>query len=166
MAEKRTTRLDCAMAQALHVIGDYWTMLILRDLMMFGGTRRFESLRDGLQISRNILTERLRLLVEKEIIRKVPIAEGARRMQYKLTRKGWELAPICLAMSYWCIRWGEDEVPERYAFVDKATGKPGIVPGIVNEEGKPLGPGDLAVHTLTQDAKDYMEQFATPENAD
>lgn len=159
MATKKTSKLECAVAHALDVLGDYWTMMILRDLMIFGGTRRFDSLCEGLDISRNILTERLRVLVEKEIVRKVPITEGARRMEYKLSRKGWELMPTLLSIGQWCARWSEGSDVEAYQYIERETGELVFVPGATTKNGKPLGPADIKLIPKTQEAKEYLEKY-------
>lgn len=133
-------------------------MMILRDLMIFGGTRRFDSLCDALDISRNILTERLRTLVEKEIVRKVPISDGARRMEYKLTRKGWELMPILLSVGQWCYKWSDDKA-RSYKFVDSLKRKEVFVPGVQSVQGLALGPGGIQMIPLNEEAEEYLEKY-------
>ncbi len=159
MSTKKTTQLDCSVAKALDVLGDYWMILIIRDLMLFQGVRRFESLREALDISRNILTERLRILVERGVVKRVPIAEGARRMEYRLTRKGWELMPIILSMAHWTVKWREEQDPENYAFVDIKNKKPVRSSKVLSEDGRELGPADMEVIPLTDSAKRYLSTF-------
>lgn len=159
MSTKKTTQLDCSVAKVLDVLGDYWMILIIRDLMLFKGVRRFESLREALDISRNILTERLRVLVERGVVKRVPISAGARRMEYRLTRKGWELMPIIMSMAYWSIKWREDEDPENYAFVDIKNKKPVKSSTVMSEDGRILGPADIEVVPLTDSAKRYLGTF-------
>lgn len=159
MLAKKTSKLECSVAQALDVIGDYWSMMILRDLMIFGGTRRFDSLCEALDISRNILTERLRTLVEEEIVRKVPIAEGARRMEYKLTRKGWGLMPIMLSIAQWCTEWNVEDEDVSYYFVDSLKEKQVFVPGVTSADSRALGPGDIKIVPQTASAKEYLLKY-------
>ena len=78
MVKSSFADLDCPVAQSMDVIGEWWSMLILRDLMLAGGTCRFDQLVESLGISRNILTERLKRLQDEAIIRKVPVREGGR----------------------------------------------------------------------------------------
>ena len=159
MPNKSSINLECSVAKAVVVLGDFWTLLIIRDLMLFGGVRRFESLREALDISRNILTERLNKLVENGIVRKAPVAEGARRMEYRLTRKGWELMPIILSMANWGIKWKENDRPPSYAFVDAKNKKPVVTPGVAGDDGRILGPSDMEIVPLTEEAELYLQAF-------
>lgn len=160
MPSKRTINLECSVAKAVQILGDYWTLMIIRDLMLFGGVRRFEPLREALDISRNILTERLNLLVENKIVRKVPISDGARRMEYQLTRKGWELMPLILSMANWGIKWKENQRPPSYAFIDKKDKKPVVTPGVTSTDGRVLGPIDMEIVPLTDEAKAYLQTYS------
>ncbi len=152
-------KLNCSLAIALNTIGDLWTSLILRDLMIFGGTRRFEQLREGLGISRNVLTERLNTLLEQEIVRKTPVEEGAKRMEYKLSRKGWELAPMLLAAHQWCERWRLDPFNSALEFVDSETGEPIAPIGIFSASGKPLSAETIEARPRTEAATHYLNDL-------
>lgn len=165
MAPKKNTQLECPISHALDVVGDHWNMLIIRDLMIFGGVRRFDALCDALEISRNILTERLRKLVEKGIIDKQPIAEGGRRMEYRLTAKGWELMPLMLLLLEWCLEWEEGFDIHSYAFVDREKGEPISAGNILAKDGRKLGKGDIRMVPLTEEASEYLERYS-PKNAE
>jgi DNA-binding HxlR family transcriptional regulator len=89
----------CSMARSLEVVGERWTLLILRDV--FFGIRRFEDLQRSLGVARNILQARLELLVEEGVLEKRPYQEG--RFEYCLTKKGTELWPALMAL----YRWGD-----------------------------------------------------------
>ena len=115
--------MECSVARALDVLGEWWTMLIIRDLMLCGGNCRFEQLREGLGISRNILTERLKRLVEEGLVDKLPVSEGARRQAYRLTQKGWDLMPIMVAMSQWGDKWRDDPEKISIRFLDRLNGE-------------------------------------------
>jgi len=165
LAPKKNTQLECPISHALDVVGDHWNMLIIRDLMIFGGVRRFDALCDALEISRNILTERLRKLVEKGIIDKQPIAEGGRRMEYRLTAKGWELMPLMLLLLEWCLEWEEGCDIHSYAFVDREKGEPISAGNILAKDGRKLGKGDIRMVPLTEEASEYLERYS-PKNAE
>ena len=165
MAPKKNTQLECPISHALDVVGDHWNMLIIRDLMIFGGVRRFDALCDALEISRNILTERLRKLVEKGIIDKQPIAEGGRRMEYRLTAKGWELMPLMLLLLQWCLEWEDGCDIHSYAFVDREKGEPISAGNILAKDGRKLGKGDIRMVPLTEEAIEYLERYS-PKNAE
>jgi len=91
----------CPLEAALDVVGDRWSLLILRDA--FYGVRRFEGFRRHLGISRKVLSQRLSRLVDAGVLRRVRVAAGAGRHEYRLTPKGGDLFPVLLAM----MRWGE-----------------------------------------------------------
>lgn len=156
MSSKKTIKLECPISSALDVVGDQWNMLIIRDLMIFGGVRRFDELCDALAISRNILTERLRKLIEREVVIKQPVAEGGRRMEYKLTQKGWELMPLMLMMLDWTLKWERGDL-QNYRFVDELNGKPIRVGDILSEDGRKLTKADIRMIPLTEQARDYIK---------
>ncbi len=93
----------CSVARTLAVIGDRWTLMILRDLFL--GARRFEELRQSLGISRTILTERLNLLEAEGVVRRHLYQEKPVRHEYRLTRKGVDLHPIMLGIVHWGDKW-------------------------------------------------------------
>jgi DNA-binding HxlR family transcriptional regulator len=91
------TRQDCAVARSLEIIGERWTLLIVRDA--FWGVTRFSDFRDHLDIPRAVLTERLNLLVEHGIFARTVAASG--RDEYALTEKGQRLWPIVRSLIVW-----------------------------------------------------------------
>ena len=101
--------VDCSIAATLAAVGDRWTLLILRDL--FRGVRRFEHLRSGLGIARNLLTDRLQRLVDLEIVHRVPYQDRPVRHEYRLTAKGTDLSPALVALMHWGDRWYAVDVP-------------------------------------------------------
>ncbi|WP_446220423.1 winged helix-turn-helix transcriptional regulator [Micromonospora sp. IBHARD004] len=93
---------DCGIAQALGVLGDWWTFLIVRDIA--GGTTRFDALQRELGVSRRALTERLGALVEHGVLRRQPYSAHPPRHDYLLTRKGEGLLPVLIALQDWGTR--------------------------------------------------------------
>lgn len=91
----------CSVARATAVVGDSWTVLVLRDL--FNGIHRFDDLAAHLRIARNVLTRRLAGLVADGIVEQVPYREpGTRtRHEYRLTAAGRDLQPVILALLAW-----------------------------------------------------------------
>ena len=111
----------CSIAGTLEVIGDRWTILILRDA--FRGVRRFEEIQHDLGIARNVLTDRLTKLVEHGILEKRQYQDRPARSEYRLTAKGVDLSPALVAL----MRWGDkhlagDHVPT--VLVHDACGHP------------------------------------------
>jgi DNA-binding HxlR family transcriptional regulator/peroxiredoxin len=94
---------DCAVAHALGVVGDGWSMLIVRDLAR--GIDRFDALVDSLSISRKVLTERLRDLSEQGVLVREPYQHGPTRHRYRLSAKGRALLPVVIALQDWGDRW-------------------------------------------------------------
>ena len=94
---------DCSIDSTLSVIGDRWTMLVLRDL--FRGVRRFEQLRKDLGIAKNILSDRLSKLHEAGIVHQQPYQTNPVRYEYFLTQKGIDLSPSLVALMHWGDRW-------------------------------------------------------------
>jgi DNA-binding HxlR family transcriptional regulator len=98
----RWSNLDkeaCSVARAVSVIGDRWTLLILRDCFL--RVRRFEEFQARLGITRPILTSRLRKLVKDFVLAKVPYQERPLRYEYRLTQKGLDLYPVVMSIVHW-----------------------------------------------------------------
>ena len=99
----------CSIDSTLSVIGDRWTILILRDL--FRGVRRFEQLRQDLGIAKNILSDRLSKLHDSELITQRPYQTNPIRNNYYLTEKGKDLSPSLIALMHWGDKWYADGEP-------------------------------------------------------
>ncbi|MCB0996627.1 MAG: helix-turn-helix transcriptional regulator [Acidimicrobiales bacterium] len=112
---------ECSIQRTLDVIGDRWTLLILRDL--FRGVRRFGQLHAHLGIARNLLTDRLGSLVDAGIVTKVPYQDRPPRHEYRLTPKGIDLSPALVALMQWGDRWYADDGPPTL-LVHDACGTP------------------------------------------
>jgi DNA-binding HxlR family transcriptional regulator len=95
--------MNCSVAQCLEVIGEWWSMLIIRDAFL--GVRRFDDFQARLGISRNILTTRLASLVDAGVLEKVPYQERPLRHEYRLTAKGRDLWPVLTTMRQWGDKW-------------------------------------------------------------
>ncbi|MFN6121211.1 MAG: winged helix-turn-helix transcriptional regulator [Actinomycetes bacterium] len=102
---KRTSvaHLNCSVAQALEVVGEWWTLLVVRNLMF--GQRRFEAIQGDLGIARNILSDRLGTLVEHGIVDRVKYQDHPERYEYRLTDKGRDLFPVIAALMAWGDKW-------------------------------------------------------------
>jgi DNA-binding HxlR family transcriptional regulator len=98
--------MPCAIARSMAVLGERWTLVILRSAFM--GARRFEDYQQGTQIARNILTDRLKTLVEHDILERRPYAEhpGRTLYEYRLTDKGLDLYPVLVSLMKWGNRYG------------------------------------------------------------
>jgi DNA-binding HxlR family transcriptional regulator len=97
-------RSDCAVSTALDIVGDKWTLIIVRDALLLGSTSfgEFRSCRE--KIASNILTSRLEKLVKHGIMTKTNNLHHKLKFDYKLTEMGLELKPIILALGSWCFK--------------------------------------------------------------
>jgi DNA-binding HxlR family transcriptional regulator len=98
--------MDCSVAQALEVVGEWWSLLILRDA--FQGVRRFEDFQRRLGIARNVLAERLQRLVAEGIFERRRYQEQPQRFEYRLTEKGLDLYPVIVGLMRWGDKWASD----------------------------------------------------------
>ena len=98
---KRTgfAKADCPVARALDAIGDWWSLLIVRDA--FDGLRRFGDFQKNLGIAKGMLTARLRTLVELGVLEQVAASDGSAYQEYVLTRRGHDLFPIVVSLRQW-----------------------------------------------------------------
>ena len=99
--------MNCSVARALSVVGERWTMLILREAFL--GRRRFDEFQSGTGIARNILSTRLHALVEAGIFDRNSDAEPDHHVEYRLTKKGLDLYPVMIALMRWGDTWMADE---------------------------------------------------------
>jgi DNA-binding HxlR family transcriptional regulator len=95
--------IACPIAQSLEVIGEWWSLLIIRDA--FFGVTRFDEFQENLGIARNILTNRLDTLVAAGVMERRPYDEGRERYDYVLTDKGRALWPVLVTLRQWGDRW-------------------------------------------------------------
>jgi DNA-binding HxlR family transcriptional regulator len=109
MRRKSFEDMNCSVAQTLEVVGEWWTMLIIRDCML--GVTRFDDFQCRLGIARNILTNRLDYLLERGVLEKVPYQERPVRSDYRLTDKGRDLWTVLTAMRQWGDRWEAQDGP-------------------------------------------------------
>jgi DNA-binding HxlR family transcriptional regulator len=114
----------CTVGLAAEVIGDRWTLLILREV--FQGIRRFDQLTIRTEIPRQVLTERLARLTEDGLLRREPYQEPGqrRRFEYRLTRKGLDLYPVLIALGRWGQKYLGGESGPAVEFVHRDCGAP------------------------------------------
>jgi DNA-binding HxlR family transcriptional regulator len=133
--------VPCSIARTLSVIGDRWTLLVLRDAFL--RTRRFEDFQRRLGVTRHLLADRLRKLVEAGILEKVRYQEKPARYEYRLTEKGLDLYPVILALLGWGDRWMAGEAGPPLALVHRSCGHR-VRPMLACPEcGEPISPRDV-----------------------
>src|SRR4051794_28981189 len=112
--------MNCSVAQCLEVVGEWWSMLIVRDAFL--GVRRFDDFQARLGISRNILNVRLSALVDAGVLERVPYQERPLRHEYRLTAKGRDLWPVLTTMREWGDKWSAPDGP-RLELVHESCGQ-------------------------------------------
>ena len=137
----------CPVARSLDLVGDRWSLLILRDA--FDGVRRFGDFQRSLGVARNILTDRLRKLVDADILQLHAASDGTAYQEYVLTPKGESLFPILVALR----QWGEQHLYQRgechSQLLDNRTGKPVPLMRLQGSDGALLAPADTRVRKLS-----------------
>lgn len=109
MKWNEATTQNCPIAQSLAIFGDRWTLLIIRNAFL--GMTRFEQFQKNLGLTRHVLAERLKHLLEHNIFTKQAYIETQQRFEYVLTDKGRSLQPVLMAMLEWGIEWTEADRP-------------------------------------------------------
>jgi DNA-binding HxlR family transcriptional regulator len=140
---------NCPVARSLDLIGDWWSLLIVRDA--FRGLRRFSAFQKSLGLARNILTVRLRGLVADGIMQQVPAADGSAYHDYVLTPKGRDLLPVLLALRLWGMTHFPDGGPWGSEAVDRATGSKVRALALRTDDGRTIGPDEVEVRPVPAD---------------
>ncbi|CAN7633710.1 helix-turn-helix transcriptional regulator [Trinickia sp. LjRoot230] len=143
---------SCPVARAVDIVGDRWALLIVRDA--FDGVRRFGEFQENLGIARNILTDRLRLLVAADVFEVVPASDGSAYQEYVLTRKGEALFSVIVMLR----QWGEAHLfarGEKHSqLIDRASGKPVPKLGVRRANGAVLTPAGTFVKKVPAPSPD------------
>jgi DNA-binding HxlR family transcriptional regulator len=139
---KRTSlaHAECPIARSLDAIGDWWSLLIVRDALL--GCRRFGEFQKSLGLAKNILTVRLRALVDRGILQMAPASDGSAYQEYVPTQKGRAIFPILVALRQWSEAF--DESPDEIStiLVDRDRGRPVKRLALHASDGRLLGLGE------------------------
>ncbi|RVJ47743.1 winged helix-turn-helix transcriptional regulator [Sinorhizobium meliloti] len=138
----------CPSARSLDVIGDWWSLLIVRDA--FDGVTRFGEFQKSLGIARNILTARLRTLIDRGILEAVPISQGGARQEYRLTQMGRDLFPVMVALRHFGERHLFAPNEKRSKLVERSTGQP-IRLDVRTEDGRPVNSEETVILKISED---------------
>lgn len=130
----------CPVARALEAIGDWWTLLIIREAML--GVRRFGEFQSKLGMAKNILSVRLRSMVDHDILALVPASDGSAYQEYVLTPKGRGLFPILVALRQWSEEFDDQPEEIETTLVDRMKGRPVKKLELHAEDGRLLSPAD------------------------
>ncbi len=133
----------CPVARSLEDIGDWWTLLIVRDAQL--GVRRFSDFQRRLGMARNVLSARLKKMVGCGILEMAPAADGTAYQEYVLTEKGRALLPVLIALRQWGEQYLFAEGEPHSLLLEKASGHPLPMLTVVGEGGEALQPEDLTL---------------------
>jgi DNA-binding HxlR family transcriptional regulator len=142
----KRTRLEnsgCPIARSLDVIGDWWSLLIIRDALM--GKRRFGEFQKNIGLAKNILTVRLRSLLDHGILKTAPASDGSAYQEYLLTPKGRGVFPILVALRQWSEEFSDSASGFDTLLVDRDKGQPVRKLELRAQDGRLLGNGDTTV---------------------
>lgn len=139
----------CPVARSVGVIGDRWSLLIVRDA--FDGTRRFGDFQRNLGMARNILSDRLRKLVDAGILETRAASDGTAYQEYILTTQGESLFPIVVALRQWGEKHLFDRGERHSVLIDKRTGKPVPVMAPTAKDGTILTADSTEVRKVSAD---------------
>jgi DNA-binding HxlR family transcriptional regulator len=134
---------NCSIAQALEVLGDWWTLLVVREAFL--GVRRFADFEANLGISKNVLTQRLSHLVEHGVLERIDAGVHGPRYEYQLTAMGKDLIGVVTALRQWADRWVFGAGNEPVLVIDRRTGRPIPRLRLLGEDGSPLRAADIEV---------------------
>ena len=134
---------QCPVARSVEAVGDWWSLLIIRDALL--GMRRFGEFQRNLGLAKNILTVRLRALVDSGILKTVPASDGSAYREYALTPKGQGVFPILVALRQWSEEF--DDTPQQIGtiLVDLKKGKPVRKLELRSQDGRVLTLSDTAL---------------------
>jgi DNA-binding HxlR family transcriptional regulator len=140
----RYSAANCSIARTLGVVGEKWTLLILREA--FYGVRRFDDFHTALGCARNLLASRLKTLVVHGLLERVGYTDerGRGRHEYKLTDKGRDLFPVVVALMQWGDRWTADEAGPAVQLFHRECGAPVTAELICGAGHSALGARDIA----------------------
>jgi len=133
----------CCIARSLDQIGEWWSLLIVRDILLLGH-RRFGELLESLGCARNMLSARLKRLVACGILTTAPAADGSAYQEYRLTEKGRDLYLTLIALRQWGERWNSRPDEMMPHLVERGTGTP-IALELRTQDGRPVGLRDIEV---------------------
>ena len=149
VAKRKSLKTDpCPVARALDVIGERWSLLIVRDA--FDGMRRFGEFQKSLGVAKNILADRLHTLVEEGIFTVAPASDGTAYQEYVLTPKGLALFPVVVGLRQWSEAQLFEAGETHSTLLQRDTHAPVRRMDVLAPDGRVLQAGDTVVHKVEQ----------------
>lgn len=152
MAQRKSLKADaCPMARALDIVGDQWSLLVIRDA--FDGMKRFGEFQQSLGVAKNILSDRLKNLVQEGVLELVPASDGTAYQEYVLTARGKGLFPVMVGLRHWGEAHLYAKGEPHSVLIERDSGKPVPKIELRARDGKPLDPAATFVKKLPGTAK-------------
>jgi DNA-binding HxlR family transcriptional regulator len=139
----RSSNKECSIARAMDVVGDRWSILLLREA--YYGTKRFDEFQYYLGVAPNILSARLKKFVDLDMMTRVPLPEHGGRHEYLLTEKGRDFFPTYLALKKWGDDWLAEPEGPQVVFRDRSSGRQIEYPAPLSARGEPLRLEDIKI---------------------
>lgn len=139
MLRRGYTGQNCSIARALEVVGDRWTLLIVRDVFL--GITRFDQLAANLDVATNVLSDRLNRLVDEGILERIPYGTRPDRYEYRLTARGRELRTVLLSL----MQWGDEISGKPPRVARRKSDGTRVVVAPVGVDGSRVPAGDIEV---------------------
>lgn len=133
--------MSCSVARTLSVVGDRWTMLIVRNAFL--GTRRFDDFQSLLGMTRHVLADRLGRLVDAGVLEKIAYQNNPPRFEYRLTAMGRDLYPVLLSLTAWGDKWLDEGHGPPVEFHHRRCGKKATPVLACSECGERLDPREV-----------------------
>ena len=147
VAKRKSLKTDpCPVARALDVIGERWSLLIVRDA--FDGMRRFGEFQKSLGVAKNILADRLHTLVDEGIFTVAPASDGTAYQQYVLTQKGLALFPVVVGLRQWSEAQLFEQGEAHSILLQRDTHAPVRRMDVLAPDGRVLQACDTVVHKV------------------
>jgi DNA-binding HxlR family transcriptional regulator len=156
MRASRFSTQTCSIARSLEVVGEWWTLLVVREA--FFGTRRFSDFEANLGIAKNVLSERLAKLVTAGVLERRPVVGRGNPADYALTAKGRDLFPVIIALMQWGDRWANKGGPPTRVR-DRETGEDIAAIAVTSSRGRPLAVRDAFVTAGPGADEDIRRRF-------
>lgn len=133
--------MPCSVARSLSILGDRWTLLVLRNAFL--GMRRFDDFQSNLGVTRHVLADRLSRLVAAGVLGKVPYQDNPPRYEYRLTDMGRDLYPVLLALTAWGDKWLDEGKGAPLEFVHQSCGHTFTPVTVCSECCEPVFPREV-----------------------
>lgn len=153
---------NCPLARAMEVLGEGWTLLVLREAFL--GTRQFKDFERELGVARNILSTRLKKLVELGLLQRAPSPDDRRVVEYRLTDCARALLPVLVGLSQWAGEWLCDPAhPVR--FTERSSGKEVQSVQVLSQAGEPLQARDVIMRASADANPAILARYRRLESA-